>query len=227
MAELRTRVEERWSGLGQPSWSCPRDPMEAAADEEYSRVTDPGRYRVVQERARVWADLLGELPGVIVERLGPGEIPGETGDRPLTPLTYQEGLRLRSERPGTLPLFLLQRVADLPEGGTLAMLHVCVARPGVELTVQPDCGCDACDSGSADLLEAIDQEILVAVGGPLAIVRASGWHAVWHPEGGASGGVGAGPDHVRVVDLCRRLAVGERPRLPPGASAYVGRSWLT
>lgn len=227
VAELRTRVEERWVGLRQPAWPPPRDPMESPADEEYSRLTDPGRYRVVLERGRLWAQVLGELPGVSVEPLGPEEFPVELGDTRVPPIAYARGLRVRSDRPGTLPLLLLEREVAQDRDDALAVLHVCVARPDVQLTGQPDCGCDACDSGSADLLEAIDREVLVAVGGPFAIIRAARWEAMWHPDGASSGGRGRGPDHAEVVELCRRLAAGESPRLPRGARAYVGRSWLS
>lgn len=229
--ELRAQVESRWAALGQPSWPPPRDPMDSPADEEYSRVTDPGRYRIVHERARLWAQVLGELPGVGVEQLGPGEIPVVAGDRPLHALTYERGTRLTSARPGTLPLLLLERGVPRPEDlqpdvDAMAVLHVCVARPEVGLTAQPDCGCDACDTGSEDILATIDEHVLIAVGGPLAVLRGRGWEATWHPDGGSSGGRGRGPDHTKVVDLCRRLAAGESPRLPRGTEAIVGRSWL-
>ena len=218
--ELRVRVEERWAAADRPSWPAPREPMEPPRDEEYSRVTDPDRYRVVVERARLWAQVLGELPGVSVEPLGQGEIPVRAGDPPLLPMVYQCGLRVTSDRPGTLSLLLLERDA------AGAVLHICVADPGVELTAQPECGCDACDDGSAHLLEQIDEHVLIAVGGPLALLRGAGWYATWHPGGEESGGQGHGPDHRKVVDLCRRLAAGESPPLPPGTRAYVGSSWL-
>lgn len=202
--------------------------MDPPADEEYSRVTDPGRYRVVHERGRLWAQVLGELPGVEVERLGQVEIPVEAvGDPPLHLKTAGRGLRLTSDRPGTLPLLLVERAPAPHDHETVAVLHVCVGQPGAELTAAPFCGCDACDDGSEDLLRTIDENVLIAIGGPFAIVQAPRWTAMWHPDGASSGGPGGGPNHAEVVDLCRRLAAGESPDLPPGARAYVGRSWLS
>lgn len=206
--ELRARMEQRWAAGEHASWPPPRDPMDSPREEEYSRVTDPGRYRIVHERARLWAEVLGELPEVEVE---------DADGR---------GLRLTCDRAGTLPLLLLERMVAQPGDDALAVLRVAVARPEIELTEQPDCGCDACDTGSDDILGTIDEHVLVAVGGPLVLLRAPHWYATWHPGGGASGGDGRGPDHRQVLDLCRRLAAGERPPLPPDVHDYVGRSWL-
>lgn len=63
------------------------------------------------------------------------------------------------------------------------------ARGGSEpvfLGWEPDCGCDACDSGSADLLAAVDQEILTVVGGAVHVSGGGGrrrWVA-WTTPGG-------------------------------------------
>lgn len=223
--ELRARVEQRWAAGEHPAWPPPRAGDEPPRDEEYSRCTDPGRYRVVHERGRLWAEVLGELPGVTVEETGPGGIPTLAGDPPLTPTPYERGLRVRCDRPGTLPLLLLERSVPQGDGQDQAVLHVCVGDPRAGLTSQPGCGCDACDDGSEAMLGAIDDQVLVAVGGPLAIVR--GWeaHASWSPGGGGEGGTPAADPRI-TRDLCRRLAAGEDVAVPPGARAYVGRSWL-
>jgi hypothetical protein len=92
--------------------------------------------------------------------------------------------------------------------------------------VLPDCGCDTCDQGSANLLHAIDRAIGIVVGGPSVALRGEGWDAQWHPDGGSSGGMGAGPDHGRLMESCRRLVDGEDVRLPDDAEAFVGRPWL-
>ena len=106
------------------------------------------------------------------------------------------------------------------------MLLIGVVRPDVVVERQPDCGCDACDSGSSDLLEAVDAAIRHVVGGPFVLLRGSKWRAQWHPEGGSAGGEGSGPDFRSVMDLGRRLAEGESVRLPKDTEALVGRSWL-
>jgi hypothetical protein len=126
-----------------------------------------------------------------------------------------------------LPLLLLERDVPTPSGdATLAVLHVAVVRPDVVVERQPDCGCDACDSGSGDLLEAVDATVRHVVGGPFVVLRNARWHAEWHPEGGSAGGAARRPDFRAVLDLCRRLAEGETVRLPPDTEAFVGRSWI-
>jgi hypothetical protein len=221
-SELQAQVAVRYNNLGLPSWPNPHEGMASAREEEYSRVTEPERYGVVHARARVWVDRLGDVPGVEVETLAPASLDdeGRLG-------RFDRGVRLTSSRPGTLPLLLLERDVRLSGlEASLAVLHISVVRPEIALEMLPDCGCDACDWGSDDLLRAIDQTIGNVIGGPFVVLRGKGWHAQWHPDGGSSGGAGQGPDHAQMMELCRRLAGGEDVRLPNGAEAFVGRPWL-
>lgn len=214
--ELAARVAARYDRLGLPSWPNPHPDLAPAREEEYSRLTRPERYAIGHARARVWADLLRDVAGADVETLPPAPFDaGGRADR------FDRGVRLTSPRAGTLPLLLLER--DAPP---LAVLHISVVQPDVALAMLPDCGCDACDYGSADLLDAVDQMIRAVVGGPFVVLRGRGWQAYWHPEGGSSGGIGAGPDHRQTMELCRRLAAGQDVRLPAGVEAAVGKSWL-
>jgi hypothetical protein len=222
LGELQEQVAVSYDRLGMPSWPNPHPGMASPREEEYSRVTEPERYGIVHARARVWADRLGDVPGVEAETLAPAPLDdeGHLG-------RFDRGVRLTSPRPGTLPLLLLER--DVRWSGleaSLAVLHISVVQPEVALAMLPDCGCDACDLGSDDLLHAIDQTIGAVVGGPFVALRGKGWHALWHPDGGSSGGTGRGPDHAQVMELCRRLAGGEDVRLPNGVEAFVGRPWL-
>ena len=210
------------------SWSRPQDLRGLGASRNLvlldgRRVTDPTRYRIVHERARVWVEVLGELPGVRREALGPGLLPA-AGDPAPAPIGYDRGTRLICDRPRTLPLLLLERSAHLPGEAPLAVLHIAVAEPGVTLSSHPGCGCDACDDGSEAVLEAIDSEVLAVVGGPFAMIRAPRWEARWHLD--VSSSSGSSQDHEEVTALCRQLAMGEDAALPPGARAYAGGSWL-
>jgi hypothetical protein len=222
LGELQAQVAVSYDSLGMPSWPNPHPGMASPREEEYSRVTEPGRYHIVHARARVWANRLGDVPGVEVETLAPAPLDdeGHLG-------RFDRGVRLTSPRPGTLPVLLLEREVRLPGlEASLAVLHISVVQPEVALEMLPDCGCDACDWGSGDLLRAIDQTIGNVVGGPFVALRGKGWHAQWHPDGGSSGGTGPGPDHAQVMELCRRLAGGEEIRLPNGVEAFVGHPWL-
>ena len=226
--ELQAQVEARWAELDPSTWPSPRPFMDSPREEEYSRVSDPTRYRIVPERARVWADVL-EGAGVQVEPLPPAPLDadGHLGD-------FTRGLRLSVDREGTLPLFLLERdvsVVDDSAPGTspipvLAVLHVAVAEPTISLGFHPDCGCDACDHGSQDLLHAIDDPIRAVIGGPLVALRGNGWEANWHPGGGSGGGTKRVPDFDKMMEVCRQLAAGENVRLPRGTRAFVGQAWF-
>jgi hypothetical protein len=230
VSELQAWVSSDFDRLHLRSWPDPH-PDRSPAQEEYSRVTDPGRYAVVHARAGVWAAVLEEALGVRSDPLAPSAVAG--ADRPEA---FHRGVQLTARRPGTLPLLLLER--DVPTRGngyfsvpptgdaTLALLNIGVVRPDVVVETQPDCGCDACDSGSIDLLEAIDATIRSVVGGPFVAMRGNGWRAHWHPEGGSANSGRRGPSFDTLMDACRRLANGEAVRLPKDAEAFVGRSWL-
>lgn len=221
-ADLRARVEAAFARLDLPSWPDPH-PDRSPRDEEYSRLTDPARYRVVHARARVWADVLREA-GARAEALPAGE---GAADRP-----FDRGVRLTVPRPGTLALLLLERdVRDpfRPDAEALPVLDVAVARPDVVVETQPDCGCDACDTGSADILGTLDEAVARVVGGPFVALRGDGWGAQWYPDGGSawSSGEGSAHDqHGARMELCRRLVAGEDASLPPGAEAFVGAPWF-
>lgn len=220
--ELQAQVAASYDHLGMPSWPDPHPGLASPRDEEYSRVTDPARYRIVHARARVWTDCLGDVPGVRVEALPPAPL-GNDGP----PMWFDRGVRVTPARPGTLPLLLLERDVRLPgHEATSAVLHVSIVEPAVALEALPDCGCDACDSGSADLLDAIDEAIGSVVAGPFVVLRGKGWRAHWHPEGGSSHRGRRGPDHATLMELCRRLAAREDVRLPKHTEAFVGRAWL-
>lgn len=220
---LQAEVDTRFDRLGLPSWPDPH-PDRRPTDDEYSRLTNPGRHVVVHERARVWAQVLGELLGARVDRLPPEPLRQVDGDLH----GFDRGLRVTSPRPGTLPLLLLERdMRDGPDDEPLPVLVVAVVRPDVLLARWPDCGCDACDCGSADLLGAVDQSVREIVGGPCAVLRGRGWGARWVPDGGSA--YSQGPhryDYDGLMGVCRRLAAGEDVVVPDGATAFVGRSWL-
>lgn len=209
--DLRARVAAEYAELDLPTWANPHPDGAAPLDEEYSRVTDPDRYRIVHARARAWTAVLEELAGARAE-------PWLAGGDETARVT--RGVRLTSPRPGTLPLLLLEGT------GSPTSLLTCAIDPSWPLDQQPDCGCDACDWGSASLLEAIDDKVAAFVGGPYVLMRGDGWHAAWHPDGGEAGGTAMDWDFGHLMDLSRRLAAGEAVDVPDGAEVAVNRSWL-
>lgn len=225
LADLQAEVDSRFDRLALPAWPRPRPDGAEPRPEEYSRLTDPGRYRVVHARAHVWADVLAEHVGAVVAELAPPE-PDADGRR-----VFDRGLRVTSPLPGRLPLVLLERdVRSFPDDEVLAVLDTGVSRADVVLDTQPDCGCDACDYGSVDLLGAVDDTIGSVVGGPHVVLRGPWGWASWYPDGGrasiadpALSERGAFQD---LMDRCRRLAAGEDVTLPDATEALVGASWL-
>jgi hypothetical protein len=213
LSTLRTQVEESYERLGLPSWPNPHAGKDSPREEEYSRVTDPARYRIVHTRARLWADRLSAVRRISAEQL--------------TSASFDRGVRLTSTRRGTLPLLLLERGVPLSgRGAPRATLQISVARPEVSVEILPDCGCDACDYGSADLLKAVDDTIVEVIGSPFVALRGNGWHVEWYQDGG-SASIGAdGPEYYQMMELCRRLAGGEDVRLPAGAEALLGNAWF-
>ncbi len=221
VAELEARVAATYESLDLPAWPDPHDGRDPPDDEEYSRLTDPGRYRIVHARARAWADALEDLLGARVETLGPPP------SARTSHAAFARGIRLVPPTPGALPLLLLERdVFTVPDQATLAALDIAVARAVVVVGREPHCGCDACDSGSRDLLDAIDATIRQVVGGPFVVLRGAGWQAQWHPGGWSGGSDGRGHDWDALVEACRGLASGDAVPLPEDAEAFVGRPWI-
>jgi hypothetical protein len=192
-------------------------------DEEYSRVTDPGRYRIVHARGRVWVEVLGRVPGTTVSPLRPGVI--EAGWM----RSFDRGVLVRCDRAGTLPLLLLERDTPLEDRDeTMAVLQISVVDADHVLAIVPDCGCDACDNGADDLLEAIDDAIGKVVGGPTVVLRGPGWECTWHPDSMSSGRRGhkRTPTHDELTELALRLSRGDDVDLPPGGQAHAGGPWV-
>lgn len=148
------------TGAETPSWADP-NPERDPAPETYSRLLEPEKYQILVSRAEAWARTLVHLG--LAERadlVAPdgaapwGQLDGRTSPhRTLRLLPYAEG---------ALPLLL--GVSEYqPDAGV--QLLVGFGEPAVLLEDVPDCGCDACDSGSADLLALIDERILDVVTG--------------------------------------------------------------
>ncbi|MFC6042983.1 DUF6226 family protein [Nocardioides hankookensis] len=181
------------TGATTPGWPDPH-PDRHPLEEEYSRVLDPGKYRILGTRLDAWARVLDERDVAAEER---------------------EGLRrsLVPTRPGALTLVALTTEVDgAPYGLDLGLPDGAGGAARIDLL--PDCGCDACDSGSADLLEVLDGWVLtVARGG---VVHAQG------PGGSVTrmldGWQGTGQIDERWLD-------GARPP-PDDVRRWAGRPWL-
>lgn len=212
--ELMSAVESVFRGMGPTSWPDPH-PDRVVAEEDYSRVTDPDRYAVMLQRISAWRQVLTDSWGVRVTPL--------EGEGPLHE-------RWSSPRADTLDLDLHARVVDQV---VVVWLSVTGGEP---FDVVPDCACDACDSGSADLLAVLDRDLLSVVDGSLVwIVSQDGEHvdnrdfevcALRDTTGVATtnGYWWDGLDHPEeIVDAVRS---GDEPKLPEAARAHHGNAWV-
>ena len=144
-------------------WPHPRPDGRPAAPEEYSGVTDAGRYRLLAARAAAWVEAITAAGLGTARDVDPGSV-SWAGDRVVEPtrVTLVEG------RPGTRPVVI--GTAPLRDADD-AVVQVGVGDPVEVLELQPDCGCDACDTGSPDLLGTLDDAFVLALSGGVYAVR--------------------------------------------------------
>ena len=137
-----------------PPWGDP-NPGREPDDAAYSRVTDPARWRIVRERVDAWGAVLESAGLATIERdVEPHweEPPGPTVERTD---------RIVPHRPAAVPITVARSMGVV----------IGVGDPATRIAVIPDCGCDACDSGSADALEEVDRVIAGVVGGTFRHLR--------------------------------------------------------
>lgn len=190
------------TGAGTPGWEDPHhDPAAPgerrdSRDEEYSRCSDPGKYRILWTRAEAWTR-------VLTARGWADAVEFEVGAQfPWAIEPHVDRYRttlLRPRRPGAQPLVLVRTAPDDAAGSTdlarddavVPDVVVGLGEPAVAV-LEPDCLCDACDSGSRDLLEELDQAILSIVDGSSEVVRSSAGSST-RTSFGAEGGGTDGP----------------------------------
>jgi hypothetical protein len=164
--ELDRELEEQFAALRtHDDWPDPWPDREVPS-EAYSRVTDPDRWLLGPERGEAWARALVAV-GLAVRTDEPGSIL-------LTPVTG-----------GALPLRMVPHVPPPGEVNRSAALEVRAGDPGVT-ALEPDCHCDACDSGSADLLREIDEAVWHVLEGDFVHIDLGHGHRVTTHRGGWS-----------------------------------------
>jgi hypothetical protein len=195
------------TGADTPSWPDPhpdRDP----AENEYSRCLNPSKYRILDARVDAWTNVLS--PGLAtVEDIAAG--PWIDAPRRLEP--YHRVRRLASTRAHGLALVLANTlVSGEPFGLDIGVAQADLRTAFVDTV--PDCGCDACDSGSADLLWTLDGWFLtVARGG---VVHARSDQATITRT--VDGWKGTGPDVRTWLDGSASV--------PAGTERWIGTPWL-
>jgi hypothetical protein len=196
------------SGANTPGWPD-LHPDRNPPEEEYSRVTDADKYRILDSRVDAWVQVMADAG--IAETL---DVPAEPWIAECRPPDQQ--LRVRRIEPAAPDGLRLLLATTLVDGRPFG-LDIGTCRDGerpVWLTSVPDCGCDACDSGSADLLSELDGWVLtVARGG---VVHAGhGEHFATRTVHGWS--TANGGDASRLD---------ESTPVPDGVERWVGAPWL-
>ncbi|NLP39117.1 MAG: hypothetical protein GX356_05270 [Corynebacterium pollutisoli] len=155
-AMLLDDVEAAHRAQDPPSWPAPDDDPR---DEDYGVCADPGRFRMIIDRCRAWARVLEERGWADVTR-------GRMGEEDWL-------ITLRPRREGALAL-RLQGAAWIFPDGRAPMVEVLVGEIRSRVGVHPDCACDACDWGSAAIIDSLDQDIFSVVDGSFRIIRKDG-----------------------------------------------------
>ena len=162
-----SRPSTRRSRAGAATWPTGRTRTRAASprlEEEYSRVLRPGPLPAARGAGR---------------RLGGGGRRGRARAprrrcRRRRSTGWASRTCARPGRPccgaGTAPLPVVVAWAPMEDADD-AFVLVGVGEPAHVLDRQPDCGCDACDTGSADLLSTVDDAFVLALCGGVHVVR--------------------------------------------------------
>lgn len=191
---VRAAVEAAYAetAAGLPGWPDPHPFGQSPADEEYSRLLDPGKYRIVGARLEAWSRSLTRL-GLAEATEADDPAAGWVPDAEFGALRPERAIRLQPRVPGALPLVLgMASVDGVPEASSLIGVVDPVTGEIFSVDTQPDCGCDACDSGSDELLEALDEYPTAVVSGEFVQVLAGKGSIIatadsWSAEGWSRG----------------------------------------
>lgn len=164
------------------------------AEDEYSRCLEPEKYNIVLSRATAWTTVLTEL-GWASAKTTSGEFDAPEHQiswalPPWSSHTQGHMTVLRPEAEGAVPQTFWCVDAD---EDTAASVAIGAGDPAVFLEQMPDCGCDACDSGSEDMFRAIDETVLAVVGGSLVVNLDEKWLSIQTGTGASAGDRKTGP----------------------------------
>ncbi len=217
LAELLRAVDARFARRDPAlvEWSDPypdRDPP----DEAYSRDDNPERYRIVEARLDAWIDQLIERGLATIE----ADVEVEWAE-PRSSIDRND--RLVPVQRAAMSIIVGRRTggARVPELGS--------DEPVSQALWRPDICCDACDSGSADLLETLDEMMAAVVTGTFRRLCRGGQQITVSSSNGWSASNFRGPTTgtPRLLRAPgRRRTVEEVLADPRGWNELRGESWF-
>ena len=145
---------------GLSPWQDPHPDRQQSTDqEESSRWTDLGKWRIVGARADAWIQALVEAGLANVET--DAVVSWQTPPRFFLGRTD----RLTPTAAGAIPLIVARTGIGLVKVVGDERVVLGAGDPAICIVDIPDCGCDACDSGSQDVLDELDHYVLGVVSG--------------------------------------------------------------
>ncbi len=179
MSDLLSVVDVAFetTALGLARWPDPHAGR-SPSDDEYSRVTEPDKWRILGARVDAWLVALERLDLATIDR--DEEI--EWTDDPRTSICRTDVATPKA--PNGLRLVVARsRIKDIEDAG----VTVAVGNPATYVTAIPPCGCDACDHGSQSELASLDRYLASVVSGVfrrltaderiITVIEAGGWSA--------------------------------------------------
>ena len=206
-ADLLPAVDEAFAvtGTGLSPWPDPHPNLRSPREDEYSRVTDAAKWRIVGARADAWLTVLEQAHLARVERMP------RCDGRPRLLRRSRGADRAVPRRPAAVSLVVAAA------GSTTSTMPVTfgVDDPAVCVGWLPQCACDACDPGSQNVLEELDRMVLGVVSGTFRhLVRGNSQILKFETEGWSG-------SNVRRHDVAAVLAD------PKGWRETSGSSWLS
>lgn len=148
------------TGRGLDGWPDPH-PDRMPLEEEYSRVTNPQRWRILAARAEAWFAAMAAAGVAEIE-----ETAVTWREQPRIPVDHT--FRAVPLASGAIPLVVAwNRIEEVDWPAVV----LGVGNPAEVVTIVPDCACDACDSGSQDALNELDEYVLGVVTGSYRKLR--------------------------------------------------------
>jgi hypothetical protein len=158
LEHLQVAIEDAFAITSRetPPWPDPHPDHGAKPQEAYSRLTNPARWRILRARTDAWLIALTQSDLATVEPVA--HVAWRSSPGPV--ITSAE--RVVPAAAGALELVIAQsRIGDVGDAGVV----LGVGSPAECINWFPDCGCDACDSGSQNELDHLDNHLLGIVTG--------------------------------------------------------------